>query len=107
MIDDDEIETALHRLIALSDELGAAAERAKKADKMIGHTEAIQMKQCNESGIGAKQMFARASQAYVNAINEDAAATGSLRAKMSEKDALESLITAWQTMKKAQQGPRP
>lgn len=107
MIADAAIEQALDELFKVAKEIGPAAERARKAEKMLGHIEAIQMKKWNEQSAAAQQREARASQPYLDALLEDAIATGALREVMARKDAYETVISVWQSQIKAQTGPRP
>lgn len=107
LVEEIEVDNALDFLFKVPERIGAATERAKKAEKMLGHIEAIQMQLCNETSAAAKQQFARASNPYKDALLEAAVASGELAAIHSEKDAREIQISVWQTMMKANAGPRP
>jgi hypothetical protein len=107
MIADRAIEAALDELIQIARDIGPAVERSRKAEKMLGHIEALEMKKRNEASAAAQQREARASQPYKDALLEDALAAGELRKLMARKDVLEIMISVWQSQIKAQSGPRP
>ena len=107
MISDERIENALDFLVTTAREVGVLAEQAKLAEHYVKHVKALEMKKWNEQSVSAQEREACASENYLKAIVNDAKAAGALRELMSRREAAETTISAWQTMVKAAQGPRP
>lgn len=71
----ERIENALEFLAHSASEIGAAKARVVKAEKMIGHIEALTIQASDEKAQDARKADARGSQRYLAAINELSEAT--------------------------------
>lgn len=78
-------------------ELGKLSEKQRKAEKMISHVEALQYKMSGATNAEGRKADARASDAYVEAINEDAVSTGELRKLYALREAAQAVVDAWRT----------
>ena len=107
MISDADIERALDFLRETAHEIGAKRGEAIKTERMVGHVEAIEMKKRNEEAVAAQKREARASQAYVDALNAEAQAVADYETLKARRAAAEITISAWQTMSRGERGARP
>ena len=96
MITEADVDAALSFLRDNAIELGRAKERAKKAERMLGHIEALLFKEGDGSG-EARRMAAKASERYLEAINEDAAAAGALQQMLALREAAALTIEVWRS----------
>ncbi len=94
---DDDISKAIEFLVHSAGDIGRAKERAVKADKMIGHIEALMSKASDEKSADARKMDARASERYLEAINESAEAEGEMAKLYSLRQAAVMKVEAWRT----------
>lgn len=94
---DEEISKAIEFLIHSAGDIGRAKERAERAGKMIGHIEALMAKASDEKSADARKMEARASDKYLDAINECAEAEGEMAKLYSLRQAATMKIEAWRT----------
>ena len=97
LISEDAMHTAMEYLRDSAFELGKLSERQRKAEKMIGHVEALQFKMSMASSAEGRKADARASAAYIDAINEDAVSTGELRKLYALREAAQAVVDAWRT----------
>lgn len=97
MITIEDVEQAQQRLIDTAPDIGAAVERATRASNLLKHIKALEMKKRNEQALGAQEREAYASEAYKEALLEDAVAAGELAKLRAYRDADESLIRIWQS----------
>ena len=97
LISEDEMHRAMEYLRNSAFDLGKLSERQRKAEKMIGHVEALQFKMSSATSADAKKADARASDAYVDAITEDAVSTGELRKLYALREAAQAVVDAWRT----------
>lgn len=97
MITQEEAEHSAQVLIDTAKPLGMATARAVKADRMLKHIKALEMKKRNESALGAQEREAYASEAYKEALLEDATAAGELAALKAYREGHEAKIRMHQT----------
>lgn len=92
-----ELEKALDWLRDSAAALGEAKARAVKAGHMIKHIEAIEFKMSEATSNDKRQADARTSDAYLDAINEDAFATGELAKLQALREAAALKVEAWRS----------
>lgn len=97
MITTEEVERAQQYLIDSAKEIGSATERAIRAERMLKHIKALEMKKRNEQALGAQEREAYASDAYKEALLEEAVSAGELAKVRALRDAAESVIRIWQS----------
>jgi hypothetical protein len=97
MITTDQVERAQQYLIDSAQEIGFATERAIRAERMLKHIKALEMKKRNEQALGAQEREAYASDAYKEALLEEAISAGELAKVRALRDAAESVIRIWQS----------
>ena len=101
-----EIDRATDFLVNSAGPLGAAKARAVKADKMLGHIEALQALASDKKTADARKWDARASQEYIDAINEHAEAEGELSKLYGLRQAAQAKVDAWRTEAASMRGNR-
>lgn len=94
---DNDIVKAVEFLVHSANDIGRAKERAVKAEKMIGHVEALMTIASGEKTAAGREADAKASEKYVEAINEHAAAAGDLAKLYSLREAASMKVEAWRT----------
>jgi len=92
-----DLQKALDWLRDSAKDLGDAKARAVKAGHMLKHVEAIEFKLSEASSNDKRQADARTSDAYVDAINEDAFAAGYLEKLKALREAAAAKIEAWRS----------
>jgi hypothetical protein len=92
-----DLQKALDWLRDSAKDLGDAKARAVKAGHMLKHVEAIEFKLSEASSNDKRQADARTSDAYVDAINEDAFAAGDLEKLKALREAAAAKIEAWRS----------
>lgn len=97
IVPEESAERALHWLHENAAEMGKAKERAVLAGHMVKHILHIAMKQSGEKTAAGKERDAYASKEYLNAILEDAKATGALEVLRSQREAQALKIETWRT----------
>lgn len=97
MISDEDVESALEFLRDRAADLGAAKARLVKAGHWIKHVEALEYKLSTATNIEGRKADARTSQRYIDAITEDAVATGEYERLKALREAAALTIQAWQT----------
>lgn len=97
MITFEQVEAAREFLISSARDYGLATERAVKAERMLKHVKAIQMKMRNEQALGAQEREAYASEAYKEALLEEATAAGELAKMKALREAADMTIRIWQS----------
>lgn len=97
MITENEVDRAREFLISSAKDFGLATERAIKAERMLKHIKALQMKMRNESALGAQEREAYASEAYKEALIEEAVAAGELAKMKALREAADMTIRIWQS----------
>jgi len=97
IVTDPEVEKALDFLRDSSRTIGDAVKRARSAANMVKHIEALGQKASDASSSDRRQADARTSQAYLDAIAEDAEAFGELEVLKALREAAALKIEAWRT----------
>lgn len=97
MITIEQVEKAREFLIDSAADFGRATERAIRAERMLKHIKALQMKMRNESALGAQEREAYASEAYKEALLEEAVACGELAKLKALREAADMTIRIWQS----------
>lgn len=97
MITQEEAESAVQFMIDSAGPLGKAVERSIMADRMLKHIKALEMKKRNESALGAQEREAYASDAYKEALIEDAVAAGELAKIRALREGADAKIRMHQT----------
>lgn len=97
IVTNTDLQKALDFLRDSAAELGLAKARAVKAGHMIKHIEAIEFKASDATSNDKRQADARTSGAYVDAINEDAYATGELAKLQALREAAAMKIESWRS----------
>lgn len=92
-----DLQKALDFLRDSATDLGLAKARAVKAGHMIKHIEAIEFKASDATSNDKRQADARTSDAYVDAINEDAYAAGELAKLQALREAAAMKIESWRS----------
>lgn len=92
-----ELQKALDWLRDSAGDLGNAKARAVKAGHMLKHVEAIEFKLSDATSNDKRQADARTSDAYVDAINEDAIAAGELAKMQALREAAALKIESWRS----------
>lgn len=97
IITDDSLENALNWLRDHAAALGRAKARAIKAEHMVKHIEALEMKRSDAKSNDMKKADARISAAYLAAILEDAEAAGEYERLKAMREAAALKIEAWRS----------
>lgn len=93
----EEIERAIDWLRDSARLLGAAKERARKAEHWIKHVEALEYKMSLATSVEAKKADARASDRYLEALTEDAVAAGEYEKLRALREAAALKIEVYRT----------
>lgn len=96
IVTDDEVEKALDWLRDNAKEIGDATEKARFAESMTKHVLAIEMKR-HDGSAAAQEREARASEKYLEAITDDAKATGALATMRALREAAALKIEVWRS----------
>lgn len=97
IVDDNEVDKALDWLRDSAAEIGAAKRRAVLAGHMVSHVEALMSKTSNATSAEARKADARASQKWLDAVQEDAEAAGDMAKLYSLREAASAKIEAWRS----------
>lgn len=97
IVTNSDLNKALDWLRDSANDLGNAKARAVKAGHMVKHVEALMFKASDASSNDKKQADARASEQYLDAINEDAFACGELAKLQGLREAAAAKIEAWRS----------
>jgi hypothetical protein len=97
IVRDDDMERALDYLRDSAAEIGAAKARMVKAGHWLKHVEALEMKMSSERSAEARKADARCSERYLEAIAEDAEASGAYETLKSLREAAALKIEAWRS----------
>lgn len=97
IVTNSDLQKALDFLRDSANDLGLAKARAVKAGHMIKHIEAIEFKASDATSNDKRQADARTSDAYVDAINEDAYAAGELAKLQALREAAAMKIESWRS----------
>lgn len=97
IVTDEEVHDALECLRSTAEEIGRARRAAVLASHYVDHIEAIQNKLSDGKTADARKYDARASDAYKQAIDEDAASAGRFEAMKAKREAASATIEAWRS----------
>jgi len=92
-----ELQKALDFLRDSAVDIGNAKARAVRAGHMIKHVEALSFKASDATSNDKRQADARTSEAYLEAITEDALAAGELAKLQALREAAAMRIEAWRS----------
>lgn len=97
IVSNRDLQKALDFLRDSAQELSKAKSRAIKAGHMLKHVEALEFKMSDATSNDKRQADARTSDAYVDAMNEDAFAAGELAKLLALREAAAMKIEAWRS----------
>lgn len=106
LVTDDEVGDALRWLATNAREIGEARARLVKAGHMIKHVEALLFLASVEKTVDAKKASVRASEKWLEAINEEAEAAGHFEQLKALREAAAARIEAWRTESASLRGVR-
>lgn len=107
LVTDDEVGDALRWLASNAREVGEARARLVKAGHMIKHVEALGFLASTEKTVEAKKYAVRASQKWVDAIDEEAAAAGEFEKMKALREAAAARIECWRSESATLRGTKP
>jgi hypothetical protein len=96
IVSDESLEMALCWLRDHAEQMGAAKERLVRAEHMLKHIKALEMKR-HDLPVSAQEREALASKAYREAIEEEAKAAGAYEVMRSLREAAALKIEAWRS----------
>ena len=94
----EKVEAAVHWLIDNAKRIGGARRRLVYAERMVDRIKALEMKRHSELSVSAQEREAKASDAYLDAIIEEANAAGEFETLRSERDGYTAMIELFRTM---------
>lgn len=97
LVTNNELDKALAFLRDSAGAMGEAKARLIRAGHMVAHTEALMVVGSSESSADKRKADARASQRYLDAINEEADAAGEFEKLKSLREAAAMKIEAWRS----------
>lgn len=97
IVTEDNVRGALNVLHTAPQALQAAVYEARKAENMLKHIKAIEMKRHNGLSITAAEREAYASEPYKLAIDQDAKAGAELIVIRARIEAAKTAIEVWRT----------
>lgn len=106
LVTDDQVGDALRWLATNAAEIGEARARLVKAGHMIKHVEALQYLRSAEKTVDAKKADVRASEKWLEAINEEAEAAGEFEKMKALREAAAAKIEAWRTQEASNRAAR-
>lgn len=97
LLNEDDVDHALHWLRDNAKAFGKAKERARHAEHWLKHVEALEFKMSEAKTQDAKKADARTSNSYVEAMTEEAEAAGAFEEMKALRETYELKIEAWRT----------
>lgn len=97
IVTEEDVEKALSFLRDNARAIGDAKARAVRAGHMLRHIEALEFKLSDATSNDKRQADARSSDAYLEAINEDAMAAAEYEKMRALREAAAMKIEAWRT----------
>lgn len=97
IISDQAIQGALRTLHEAPSLLATAVYDARKAENMLRAVKALEMKRFNSLPVAGQEREAYASQAYKEAVEQDASAGAALIALKAKIGAAQTTIDIWRT----------
>ncbi len=97
LVTDDEVGNALRWLATNAKDIGEARRAMVKAERMLQHTEAIEMLRSDAKSADARKAEARASQKWLDAANEEAETAGHFETQKALREAAAMKVEAWRS----------
>lgn len=97
-ITEERVEAALDFLRENADAVGDAKAEAVRADKMLKHIRAIEMKKNTLLPLGGQEREADSSPAYREAIERDAVAAGEYEKLKAKREYASMIIEVWRSL---------
>ena len=97
IVTDAGVDKALSFLRDNARAIGQAKSRLVKAQAMISHVEAILTLKSDQTSDTKRRAEARASERYLEAINEEAAAAGDFEMLRALREAAAATVEAWRS----------
>jgi hypothetical protein len=97
LVDDEQVEEAVDFLKRNAIDMGNARRRLIFAERRRSHVEALKMKEFNHLPVAAQTREARASQAYLECLEEEAIAAGEFEKLKALREAASALIEVYRT----------
>jgi hypothetical protein len=97
IIEEKTLRGALSVLHSAPQALQSAVYEARKAESMLKHVKAIEMKRFNQLAVSGQEREAYASEAFKSAIEADAKASADLVVLRARLDAAKTAIDVWRT----------
>jgi len=94
---EESVHSAMDYLRDSAFELGKARKRAKHAEHLLAHTEALLFKASSETSDAKRKADARTHTKWLEAAHEDADATGELAKLYALREAAAAVCEAWRT----------
>lgn len=107
LVTDDEVGDALRWLATNAREVGEARARLIKAGHMIKHVEALGYLASEEKTVDAKKASVKASDRWLDAINEEAEAAGQFETIKALREAAAARIECWRSESATLRGTKP
>jgi hypothetical protein len=103
-IDQERAEKAVEYLINTAAKLGSAKAGAIRAEAMLRHIKALEMRASDEKSASAQEREAYASDKYLAAIDELFAATRDAETLKAEREAAQATIEFWRSSEASRRG---
>lgn len=97
IIDEKTLRGAMGVLHTAPQALQSAVYEARKAESMLKHVKALEMKRYNQLAVSGQEREAYASEAFKLALEADARASGDLAVLRARLDAAKIAIDVWRT----------
>ena len=97
IVQESEIHKAVDFLARSARDIGEARARLIKASHMVKHVEALEFQMAEAGSAVARKNAARASDAYLDAINEEALAAGEFEKLKALREAAAMKIECWRS----------
>ena len=97
IVEDDDLSKALDWLRDSARDMGAAKERLVNAGNMVKHVEALEFRRSDEKSAEARKAEARTSDKWLEAVTEEAKATGAYEMMRALREAAALKIETWRS----------
>lgn len=97
IVPDDSVQKALDFLFESAKDIGEARRQQIFSEKRRAHVEALEMKKHNHLPVSAQSREARASQAYLDCIEEEARAAGEFEVMKARREAASATLEIYRT----------
>lgn len=106
IVTEEQVHDAMEFLNNTVGEVARVTTEAKRAEYMVKHRLALEMKK-HEGSNALQEREARASEAYLEACERDAVAAGELAKYKAEREVKQIIIEVWRSQGANQRGMRP